>query len=106
MNRPSKLTLISYSKTGRCRIVKRTMDDEADRCKFPVSIDQFPVRAKTIPGSESNRESAATHWNCRANRRKACRKGVQDGRNSKNSLLFSLLAGNRNVLQIGRIRSS
>src|SRR5258708_8670826 len=57
-NRLRILTLVSYTKTGRCRIVKRTMDDEADPCKFPVPTDQFPVRAKKIPGSESNRESA------------------------------------------------
>src|ERR1700674_4603701 len=54
--RPSKLTLVSYSKTGRCRIVKRTMDDEADRCKFPVAMDQFPVRAKKfrVPNRTGN----------------------------------------------------
>src|SRR6266852_1626821 len=55
-NRLSILTLVSYSKTGRCRIVKRTMDDEADPCKFPVSMDQFPVRAKQfrVPNRPGN----------------------------------------------------
>src|SRR5712691_9637080 len=32
------------------------MDDEADRCKFPVPMDQFPVRAKKfrVPNRTGN----------------------------------------------------
>src|ERR1700674_4603702 len=57
--------------------------DNGQRTMKPIAIPCFdgsiPCSGEEIPGSESNRESAATHWNCRANRRKPCRKGVQNG---------------------------
>ena len=68
---------------------------QSEQGQFPVPTDEFPVHAKKVPCSVACREFHPRHWNDFTIDVVKRRKGLENGRNFENSLLFSLLSGNR-----------